>query len=68
MSNLRCRPRLLMIGNPRYGISVVKGAYYDDVYSLKSPDSCGYFIANAIARIPERRRLIYIVTARRIKK
>jgi hypothetical protein len=52
-----------MIGNPPYGVSVVKGAHYDDVYSLKSPDSYGYFIANAIARLPEGRRLIYIVSS-----
>ena len=53
----------LMIGNPPYGVSVIKGAHYDDVYSLKSPDSYGYFIANAIARLPEGRRLIYIVSS-----
>ena len=53
----------LMIGNPPYGVSVVKGAHYDAVYSLDSPDSYGYFIANAIARLPEGRRLIYIVSS-----
>ena len=53
----------LMIGNPPYGVSVIKGAHYDAVYSLKSPDSYGYFIANAIARLPDGRRLIYIVSS-----
>jgi hypothetical protein len=53
----------LMIGNPPYGVKVVKGAHYDDVYDLGSKDSYGYFIANAIKRLPEGRRLIYIVSS-----
>ncbi|MDX1245412.1 N-6 DNA methylase [Sinorhizobium medicae] len=53
----------LLIGNPPYGVSVVKGAHYDDIYSLRSADSYGYFIANAIARLPEGRRMIYIVSS-----
>jgi type I restriction-modification system DNA methylase subunit len=53
----------LMIGNPPYGVSVIKGAHYDEVYSLKSTDSYGYFIANAIARLPEGGRLIYLVSS-----
>lgn len=53
----------LMIGNPPYGVSVIKGAHYDDVYSLTSPNSYGYFIANAIARLPVGRRLVYIVSS-----
>ena len=53
----------LMIGNPPYGVRVMKGAHYDDVYSLNSPDSYGYFIANAIARLPEGKRVIYIVSS-----
>ena len=53
----------LMIGNPPYGVKVVKGAHYDDVYDLNSKDSYGYFIANAIKRLPEGKRLIYIVSS-----
>jgi len=49
----------LMIGNPPYGVKVVKGAHYDDVYDLNNKDSYGYFIANAIKRLPEGKRLIY---------
>jgi len=30
-----------------------RGAHYDDVYDLGSKDSYGYFIANAIKRLPE---------------
>lgn len=53
----------LMIGNPPYGVKVIKGAHYDDVYNLNSRDSYGYFIANAISRLPEGRRLIFIVSS-----
>jgi type I restriction-modification system DNA methylase subunit len=53
----------LMIGNPPYGVKVIKGAHYDDVYDLKSRDSYGYFIANAIRRLPEGKRLNYIVSS-----
>ena len=41
----------------------MKGAHYDDVYHLGSGDSYGYFIANAIRRLPEGNRLIYIVSS-----
>ncbi len=53
----------LLIGNPPYGVKVIKGALYDDVYDLRNRDSYGYFIANAIARLPEGKRLIYIVSS-----
>jgi hypothetical protein len=53
----------LMIGNPPYGVAVVKGAHYDDVYRLNSSDSYGYFIVNAIKRLSEGKRLIYIVSS-----
>ena len=53
----------LLIGNPPYGVAVVKGAHYDDVYSLNSSDSYGYFIVNAIRRLPPGRRLIYVVSS-----
>ena len=53
----------LMIGNPPYGVKIVKGAHYDDVYDLNSRDSYGYFIVNAIKRLPEGNRLIYIVSS-----
>ena len=53
----------LMIGNPPYGVKVIKGAHYDDIYDLNSNDSYGYFIANGIRRLPEGRRLQYIVSS-----
>lgn len=53
----------LMIGNPPYGVKVIKGAHYDDVYNLNSRDSYGYFIANAISRLQEGKRMIYIVSS-----
>jgi type I restriction-modification system DNA methylase subunit len=53
----------LLIGNPPYGVKVVKGAHYDDIYDLNSNDSYGYFIANAIRRLPEGRRVLYIVSS-----
>jgi len=53
----------LMIGNPPYGVKVVKGAHYDDVYTLTSRDSYGYFIVNAIKRLAEGKRLVYIVSS-----
>ena len=53
----------LMIGNPPYGVKVIKGAHYDDVYNLNSRDSYGYFIANAISRLADGKRLIYIVSS-----
>ena len=53
----------LMIGNPPYGVTVIKGAHYEDVYELNSKDSYGYFIVNAIKRLPEGKRMIYIVSS-----
>lgn len=61
-----CRRALLpslIIGNPPYGVSVVKGAHYDDIYDLGSPDSYGYFILNALERLPEGGRVIFIVSS-----
>ena len=53
----------LLIGNPPYGVSVVRGAHYDDLYDLTSKDSYGYFIVNGIRRLPKGKRLIYIVSS-----
>lgn len=53
----------LIIGNPPYGVKVVKGPHYDDIYNLQSKDSFGYFIANAIERLPEAQRLIFITSS-----
>jgi hypothetical protein len=53
----------LIIGNPPYGVAVQKGTHYDQVYDLGSPDSYGYFIANALKRLPEGRRVIFIVSS-----
>lgn len=53
----------LIIGNPPYGVSVVMGRHYTDVYKLSSKDSYGYFIANAIARLPEGKRVLFIVSS-----
>jgi type I restriction-modification system DNA methylase subunit len=53
----------LLIGNPPYGVKVVKGAHYDDIYDLNSNDSYGYFIANAIRRLSEGKRVLFIVSS-----
>ncbi|UVI38388.1 Eco57I restriction-modification methylase domain-containing protein [Qipengyuania spongiae] len=53
----------LIIGNPPYGVKVLKGAGYDAIYDLQSKDSYGYFIANALARLPEGKRVIFIVSS-----
>lgn len=53
----------LMIGNPPYGVHVVRGPRYEAMYDLRSHDSYGYFVANALLRLPEGRRLIYIVSS-----
>lgn len=53
----------LMIGNPPYGVSVVKGANYNAVYDLQSNDSYGYFIVNALKRLREGGRLNFIVSS-----
>jgi len=53
----------LIIGNPPYGVSVVLGAHYKDVYDLGSHDSYGYFIVNALKRLPDGKRVIFIVSS-----
>jgi hypothetical protein len=53
----------LVIGNPPYGVSVVRGDHYDDIYDLGSSDSYGYFIVNALSRILEGGRVIFIVSS-----
>jgi hypothetical protein len=53
----------LIIGNPPYGVKVVKGDHYDDIYDLQSKDSYGFFIANAIERLPEGKRVIFITSS-----
>ena len=53
----------LLIGNPPYGVKVVEGDRYDTVYHLRSSDSYGYFIANALLRLPVGGRVIYIVSS-----
>lgn len=53
----------LIISNPPYGVKVVAGMHYDQVYDLQSDDSYGYFIYNAILRLPEGRRLIFIISS-----
>ena len=53
----------LIIGNPPYGVKVLKGPGYDAIYDLQSKDSYGYFIANALARLPEGKRVIFIVSS-----
>jgi hypothetical protein len=45
----------LIIGNPPYGVRVVTGAHYDDIYTLQSKDSYGYFVVNALKRLDARR-------------
>ena len=42
---------------------MVKGDHYDDIYSLGSPDSYGYFIVNALQRLPDGGRVIFIVSS-----
>lgn len=53
----------LLIGNPPYGVKVVKGPGYDAIYDLGNADSYGYFIVNALARLRPGRRLVYIVSS-----
>ena len=53
----------LIIGNPPYGVSVVRGDHYDDIYDLGSSDSYGYFIVNALSRLQEGGRVIFIVSS-----
>lgn len=53
----------LVIGNPPYGVPVVLGTHYNDIYDLGSPDSYGYFIVNALKRLPERKRVVFIVSS-----
>ena len=53
----------LVIGNPPYGVQVIKGARYDTLYNLRSKDSYGYFIVNALERLKPGKRLIFIVSS-----
>lgn len=53
----------LLIGNPPYGVKVVEGPGYETIYALQSKDSYGYFIANALARLPDGGRVIFIVSS-----
>lgn len=53
----------LVIGNPPYGVKVVPGAHYDDIYALKSKDSYGYFIANSLLRMKDGSRVLFIVSS-----
>ncbi|HEX8402795.1 MAG TPA: N-6 DNA methylase [Allosphingosinicella sp.] len=53
----------LLIGNPPYGVKVVEGPGYGTVYDLQSGDSYGYFIVNALARLQNGRRMLYIVSS-----
>jgi hypothetical protein len=52
-----------MIGNPPYGVKVVPGAHYADVYDLQSQDSYGFFVVNALQRIASGARMIFIVSS-----
>ena len=61
-----CRRALdpdIIIGNPPYGVKVVEGLHYNDIYDLQSKDSYGYFIANAIERLSEDKRVIFITSS-----
>jgi hypothetical protein len=51
----------LIIGNPPYGVSVIPGVHYEDVYALDSKDSYGYFIVNALERVSNGGRVVFIV-------
>ncbi len=53
----------LVIGNPPYGVKVVQGDHYSDVYKLGSKDSYGYFIVNALERLKEGGRVVFIVSS-----
>jgi len=53
----------LIIGNPPYGVKVVPGAHYDDIYKLQSKDSYGYFIVNALERVRPGSRMLFIVSS-----
>ena len=55
-------PRLV-IGNPPYGVKVVQGDHYSDVYKLGSKDSYGYFIVNALERLKEGGRVVFIASS-----
>jgi hypothetical protein len=61
-----CRRALspnLVIGNPPYGVEVVPGDHYKDIYRLRSKDSYGYFIVNALERLTEGGRVVFIVSS-----
>jgi type I restriction-modification system DNA methylase subunit len=53
----------LVIGNPPYGVAVVKGTHYNDIYDLGNSDSYGYFIVNALKRLPAGKRVLFIVSS-----
>lgn len=53
----------LIIGNPPYGVKVVETSKLNDTYDLQSKDSYGYFIVNAIKRLPENKRVIFITSS-----
>lgn len=53
----------LIIGNPPYGVDVVKGPRYETIYDLQSKDSYGYFIVNALERLKLNSRVIFIVSS-----
>jgi hypothetical protein len=60
--NLALNPDLI-IGNPPYGVKVVETAHYPEIYDLQSKDSYGYFIVNAIKRLNEGKRVIFITSS-----
>jgi len=53
----------LIIGNPPYGVKVVETVHYPEIYDLQSKDSYGYFIVNAIKRLNEGKRVIFITSS-----
>lgn len=53
----------LIIGNPPYGVDVVPGPRYNTIYDLQSKDSYGYFIINALERLEQGNRVIFIVSS-----
>lgn len=62
-SCLRAHAPRLVIGNPPYGVDVVRGDHYSDIYDLVSKNSYGYFIVNALRRLKNGGRVIFIVSS-----
>jgi type I restriction-modification system DNA methylase subunit len=62
-SSKRAENPRLVIGNPPYGVKVSPGAHYSDIYDLQSNDSYAYFIVNAVKRLAEGGRVIFIVSS-----